>query len=112
MVGSGSGIPGPKLLLAKPFMVGSGSGIPGPKLLLAKPFMVGSGSGIPGPKLLVAKHFIVGRGEGIPGPKLLVAKAAEVETVIAATAAMRTRLSFMGRSPGSERIQEFGGAPN
>ena len=84
----------------------------GLKLLATKPLVVGSGDGMSGLKLLVAKPFIVGSGEGIPGPKLLVAKAAEVETVIAATAAMRTRLSFMGRSPGSERIQEFGSAPN
>ena len=76
-------------------MVGRGEGIPGPKLLEAKPFMVGRGEGIPGPKLLEAKPFMVGRGEGIPGPNEGAAKAAEAVSVRAAKVARRTKVIFM-----------------
>ena len=47
-----------------------------------------------GLKLLATKPFAVGSGAGMIG----LAKAAEAETVRAARAAKRTRLSFMGFS--------------
>ena len=104
MVGSGKGIPGPKLFtdaLVKEPVVGSGKGIPGPKLFtdaLVNEPVVGSGKGIPGPKLVDATvgQSVVGQGNGIPGPNEGAAKAAEVETVRAATAARRTKVDFMG----------------
>ena len=54
--------------------------------------MVGRGEGMSGLKLLAAKPFMVGKGDGING----LAKAAEADSVRAATAARRTKFNFMG----------------